>query len=219
VDGAYAAQEHKLSVRYIPETVKIRLWGKAGGRCEYEGCNEPLWVDNTTKAEFNKAYIAHIVADKPGGPRGDKVLSPKLKCDISNLMLLCDPHHRLIDREDVSGHPTERLQQMKRKHEERVELATGIQPVKRSEILLYGERIGEHHVQLNYESAAKAIIPDRYPARSRAIELGLRNSAFEDTSQDYWQVEREHLTRQFAANVKSLLRYSRFPNQILNSLR
>lgn len=53
-----------MSVTYIPESVKIRLWGKAAGRCEYEGCNQPLWLDQLTKAEFNSAYIAHIIPEK-----------------------------------------------------------------------------------------------------------------------------------------------------------
>jgi len=90
-----------VSVSYIPEKIKIRLWGTAAGRCQYEGCNKPLWLDTLTKYEFNVAYIAHIIADSPDGPRGDPELSFKLKADISNLMLMCDEHHRLIDREDV----------------------------------------------------------------------------------------------------------------------
>src|SRR5438270_9024177 len=98
-----------MSVSHIPERVKIRLWGKAAGRCEYEGCNQPLWLDSLTKAEFNISYIAHIIADSPDGPRGDPVLSEQLKSDLLNLMLLCDPHHRLVDKEDVARHPVSRL--------------------------------------------------------------------------------------------------------------
>jgi len=102
-----------MSVSSIPLDVRTRLWGKAGGRCQYDGCNRPLWLDTLTKAEFNTSYIAHIIADEPGGPRGDAVLSKKLKSDISNLMLLCDEHHRLVDRADVSAHPVDRLVEMK----------------------------------------------------------------------------------------------------------
>src|SRR5207249_1098708 len=110
----------QMSISYIPEKVKIRLWGKAAGRCQYEGCNEPLYIDTLTQAEFNLAYIAHIIADSPDGPRGHPVLSEQLKCDLSNLMLLCDPHHRLIDKHDIAGHPVERLREMKALHETRV---------------------------------------------------------------------------------------------------
>ena len=103
-----------MSVSYIPEKTKIILWGLSAGRCQYEGCNKPLYLDSLTKAKFNQAYIAHIVADKPDGPRGDMVLSPLLDKDIKNLMLLCDSHHRLVDKEDVNGHSVDRLKYMKR---------------------------------------------------------------------------------------------------------
>ena len=131
-----------MSVSYIPENVKIRLWGKAAGRCQYEGCNEPLWYDDLTKAEFNSAYIAHIIADSPNGPRGHTILSEQLKSDLSNLMLMCDKHHRLIDKVDIAGHSIERLQAMKTAHEKRVELLSSILNDKRSHIVLYGARIG-----------------------------------------------------------------------------
>lgn len=194
-----------MSVTNIPESVKYRLWGKAAGRCEYDGCNEPLWLDSLTKAEFNIAYIAHIIADKPGGPRGNESLSRKLAADISNLMLLCDCHHRLIDKDDILGHSVERLREMKQKHEDRMELVTAIQSSKRSEVILYGERIGKHHVQLSYDHASHAMIPYRYPARTRAIELSLKNYAFEDADQSYWVNQREHLHRQFAMHVGPIL--------------
>ena len=103
-----------MSVSHIPNKVKLRLWGKTAGRCQYPGCNKILWRDDLTKVEFNTAYIAHIIADKPNGHRGDKVLSKKLPRDISNLMLLCDEHHRLIDKEKVDEHPAELLSEYKR---------------------------------------------------------------------------------------------------------
>lgn len=194
-----------MSVSYIPEKVKIRLWGKAAGRCQYDGCNTSLWLDSLTKEEFNTAYIAHIIADRPDGPRGDAVLSEKLKADITNLMLMCDEHHRLIDREDVKGHSIERLIKMKRKHEERIELQTSVKENKQSHVLLYGANIGQHHAPVSWEKATQAMSPDWYPAESRAIELSLKNSLFSDKEGTYWTLEREHLSRQFTQTVKPRL--------------
>ena len=57
-------------------------------------------------------------------------------------MLMCDEHHRLIDKIDVQGHPAERLQLMKASHEARIELLTSLQEDKKSHVLLYGANIG-----------------------------------------------------------------------------
>lgn len=195
-----------MSTSYIPEWVKLCLWGKAGGRCQYEGCNHPLYRDDVTQAEFNSAYVAHIVADKESGPRGDPVLSPQLASDLSNLMLLCDAHHRLIDRIDVAGHPVPRLQAMKRRHEERIELLTSIGADRGSHVLLYGARIGEHDSHLSFKKATEAMVPDRCPAEPRALEIGLGSSAFSDAESSYWAMEAEQLRRQFASLVTPHLR-------------
>jgi hypothetical protein len=160
-----------------------------------------LYRDDVTQAEFNTAYIAHIVADKESGPRGDPVLSPLLASDLSNLMLLCDAHHRLVDKIDVAGHPVHRLQGMKRKHEERVELVTAIGTDQSSHVLLYGARIGEQGSHVSFRKAAEAMLPARLPAEARAIEIGLGGTAFSDTEPSYWAMEVEQLHREFASQV------------------
>lgn len=191
-----------MSVSYIPDWIKLCLWGKAAGRCQYEGCNEPLYRDRKTQYEFNSAYIAHIVADKPDGPRGHPTLSALLKQDLTNLMLLCDSHHRLVDKINVEGHPATRLQEMKKSHEERIETLTSIAPEQHSHILLYGAKIGQHDSHLSWKKAADAIVPIRYPASASAVEIGLKGSSFFDGEALYWQIETEQLRRQFAAQLK-----------------
>ena len=101
-------------------TIRI-LWGKAAGICQYKGCNEKLFYDETTAHEFNAAYIAHIVASSPDGPRGDKIRSHLISDKIENIMIMCDKHHRLIDREDLLGHPESLLLDMKLEHERNIE--------------------------------------------------------------------------------------------------
>ena len=74
-------------------------------------------------AKMNKAYIAHIVADQPGGPRGDEIRSPKLAKDIRNLMVLCDECHRTIDNlENLETYTEALLLEMKSDHENRIDL-------------------------------------------------------------------------------------------------
>jgi hypothetical protein len=195
-----------MSVSSVSLDIRTRLWGKAGGRCEYEGCNKPLWIHDVTQFEFNSSYVAHIVADEPGGPRGD-INRSKLICnDISNLMLLCDACHRLIDKADVAGHPEERLKGMKARHENRIELLGSLGPEKQSHVLLYGANIGAHDSSLSMNIAAQAMLPDWYPAEARAIELGWTNCALADRDNAYWQAQVLQLKGMFEQAVKPRLR-------------
>ncbi len=191
-----------MSVSYIPEKIKVRLWGKAGGRCEYEGCNIRLWLDSLTQEEFNAAYIAHIIADKPDGPRGDPQLSELLKSDLTNLMLMCDKHHRLIDRDDVQGHPVERLNAMKALHEKRIDALTEIAPDKQSHVVLYGANIGIQGSPLSFREAALGMVPDRYPASQQPLTIGLGNSSFEDQTPEFWQFERLQVQNIIAQQIR-----------------
>lgn len=194
-----------MSSSSIPEKTRVRLWVRASGRCQYAGCNKPLWRDDLTMADMNSAYIAHIIADSPDGPRGDNALSKKLAKEISNLMLLCDVHHRLVDHEDVEGHPAERLHGMKVQHERRIELLTSIQENRKSHVILYGANVGDHHAPVSFQKAAPAMLPGRYPAETIAIRLGMGDSPFTDCEDGTWLLERESLHRQFEERVRPRL--------------
>lgn len=198
-----------MSSSYIPATTRFLLWGRAAGRCQYRGCAAQLWLDETTKTEFNSGYVAHIVADSPKGPRGDAVRSDLLKKDISNLMLLCDVHHRKIDVAEVPEHPEALLLSMKAEHEQRVTLVTSISHDKSSDILLYGAIIGEQTRLPRAEEARVALLPEWYPARYEPITLSLRNSRTTDRTPTYWNGESEQLRRAFETDVRSALRDGR----------
>ena len=92
------------------------LFAKAAGRCQFEGCNKPVLFDELTLREYNKSNVAHIVASSPKGARGDSTRSHLLSDKLSNLMLMCPEHHKLID-DFKADYPEERLLEMKRKHE------------------------------------------------------------------------------------------------------
>jgi len=195
-----------MSISYIPDSVKLRLWARAAGRCEYEGCNDRLWLDSLTKTEFNAAYIAHIIADSPEGPRGDPILSEQLKADITNLILLCDKHHRLVDKVEVDSHSVERLTAMKKAHEQRLDVLTEIAAEKQSHVLLYGANIGTQNAKVSSAGAARAMIPERYPAELLPLSLGLKNSSFADTNDEFWNIESQQLRNMFELSVRPRLR-------------
>lgn len=194
--------EKKTYRKQIPEKVTNLLWCRSAGRCQYEGCNEMLSKDILTKRNYNASYIAHIIAAEPDGPRGDIVLSPKLCQDFENLMLMCDRHHRLIDKIDVIGHPVKRLVAMKRRHEEIIERLTNFKDKTESEILLFGANIGSQKISLTYDEAFNTISQKYYPASNYGIELGLLNSGILDHRKEFWLMEQANLEVNFTDRIK-----------------
>lgn len=188
--------------------IKIQIWTAAAGRCQYRGCNKSLWKEELSIQRMNKAYIAHIIADSEDGPRGDKIKSPLLAKDFNNLMLLCDEHHRKIDIEDVDGHPEHVLIQMKREHEDRIELLTSLKPDQRSHIVAYGANIGQQSSPLSFSTLTEAILPDMFPMNTYPISLGFGLSGIQDRNQSFWLSEVENLEAQFATEVEQVKKMS-----------
>jgi hypothetical protein len=183
---------------------KIFIWGKSAGRCQYPSCKKVLWKDTSAKSEFNLAYIAHIVASSPSGPRGSEELSEKLADDLSNLMLLCDTHHRLIDREEIEGHSVERLQQMKKDHEQQVEYLTSLAEKPKTKIVIYSSNIGQHNSAVDIYSARDAVIPEDFP-QPEHVEISLKNSSQEDDQSNFWQNEEANLKASYNRKIKPYL--------------
>ena len=194
-----------MSVTSISDKNKYMLWSISGGRCQYRGCNKILHTDILTKRNFNQSYIAHIVADSPGGPRGCSTRSVQLADDISNLMLLCDTHHRLIDRDDVAGNPESLLVEMKTEHENRIANACAIAPDKQSHIVTLNMNIGVHTPNVQYSIVSQYLAPDYYPAEAKNIDLGIINSLNKDSDPNFWSDELRNLNQKFERFLFPLL--------------
>ncbi|MCZ2157105.1 MAG: SAVED domain-containing protein [Bryobacterales bacterium] len=128
-----------------------------------------------------------------------------MKAEISNLMLLCDVHHRKIDIADVAGHPVALLQAMKERHERRIELVTALGPDRQSHVVLYGASIGAHNAPLSLKKAAAAMLPERYPAEPHPVTLGMINSATHDRDAAYWVTESRQLKSLVSLQLKPRL--------------
>jgi len=152
-------------------------------------------------AKMNRAYLAHIVAEKPGGPRGDPILSQNLAKDPSNFMLLCDTHHRLIDKEDVEGHPADLLHDFRREHEKRIARLTALQPEKKTHVLLFASPVGYRKGYVSFEQAANAVQPDRYPATDSGMRLDLCEHEVNEYDADFYV----HAKKYVARRLKSCL--------------
>jgi hypothetical protein len=79
--------------RSIKDLPRLLLFVRAGGRCEFDGCNDYLLQHPLTLIPGNFAQMAHIIAFKEDGPRGNAALRPSYINDVGNLMLLCPQCH------------------------------------------------------------------------------------------------------------------------------
>lgn len=117
----------KLKRPNIPIKTQLQLWVVSAGRCQFPGCSEFVLKDKTTLSEGNYSNIAHIISWTPTGPRGDVILSSKLGKDISNLMLMCLRHGKMIDiKKNIPTYTVDFLKSCKEEHENRIKMQTSI---------------------------------------------------------------------------------------------
>ncbi len=101
----------------MPITTRDRklLWARAGGTCAL--CKSRLTADATSgDKDVVLGEEAHIVSEEPNGPR----YRPMPRKDVdsyANLLLLCPSDHKIVD-EQVTSYTEQRLQTLKREHEQ-----------------------------------------------------------------------------------------------------
>jgi hypothetical protein len=111
----------------IPVDERTKLWVRSGGRCAI--CNEYLLENEFTGHVLNVGEMAHNVGRRRSerSPRGMDHLPVEERNKAENLLLLCDRDHKTIDNVATRGDwPVERLQQIKRVHEDRIRYLTGL---------------------------------------------------------------------------------------------
>ena len=202
----YAALEEVTTSRHITDTTRFLLWGRAGGRCQFNGCNSPLWKNPVTQEPANIAQAAHLYAFSSDGPRGNEGIPKDELNNFSNLLLACHKCHKTIDeKKDGGRYSVELLQNWKSRHEARIERVTGIDPNHRSHVVLYDRAIGGVHSPVQYDKASVAMFPDRYPAEDQAIQLAAAASDSTERDADFWAVETRDLKRKFERKIQDRL--------------
>lgn len=160
-----------VQTRSISLPTRLLLFVRAGGRCEFDGCNKYLLEHPLTLTDGNFSEVAHVVAFKPNGPRGKEGTRPAEINDVANLMLLCPQCHKLID-----DHPEEyrrqTLERYKQRHEARILHVTGLGPEQRTSILIVRTSIGDQTVAFPYDHILAAISP-RYPISRQGTLIDL----------------------------------------------
>lgn len=111
----------------MPVSAKVQriLLQRSGNRCAFPGCGKELTLATDSGHDVSSiAEIAHIVAQKPGGPRGEDPLPLDKRDDYDNLILLCLEHHKAID-DNPDSYPVQKLRRWKLDHEQKISEAVG----------------------------------------------------------------------------------------------
>lgn len=89
-----------------------------GGTCYWRDCRERVIKEVEGQYVMN-LQIAHIRAAEPNGPRYDDgpPISDEDRRAFTNLILLCHPHHTLVDKVEPEKYSVETLHKWKRERE------------------------------------------------------------------------------------------------------
>lgn len=103
------------------------LWGRAGARCSFPGCQlELIQFDENKLSGAIIGEEAHIIAQEKEGPRGHIPIEQERVNLYENLILLCPTHHTVIDKQP-ERYTVQALHEMKREHETWVDRKLGRQ--------------------------------------------------------------------------------------------
>lgn len=154
-----------------PTHVRLKLWVKSAGRCEFNGCNEPVWRNNLTLSDGNFADVVHIIAASEDGPRGNEESANK-QIEYSNLMLMCKRCHKEID-DNPEKYSAKTLGEWKWKHEDRIQIQTRYTgDIHKSTVLLFMVNINERLSSINPEVFHNAM-SQNFQLMKKGLELPL----------------------------------------------
>jgi hypothetical protein len=150
-----------------------KLFALTGNECAFPGCALPVF-DTDEKVIIGE--ICHIKAQSPEGPRYDKNQSDPERDAFENLVVMCSPHHKIIDDESTRDRFTvEALTKIKADHE-RLKHNTVVKPD-----VLYQIVESVRRVEARIEAIQKAIgdttyLSTKYPAGYIVFDIDRKNS-------------------------------------------
>lgn len=194
-----------MSKTKIPIKDRRELWFRAAGRCEFKGCNEPLDRHGITMDTCDCSECAHIIADSPEGPRGDAKLSKEMAQDIDNIMLMCPQCHKYIDNEGAKKYDASTLRAMKKHHEERMRMLTGIPEDNQALPVTFGSAIGDSIPMFNFNQLSSAMVPEFYPSKEKSVDLG-GDWYHGDDWERFWAHEAEEIEYKCSGLLKDISR-------------
>jgi len=170
ISAANHAAVVRVPTRKIPEHTRLQLCVRAGGRCEFDSCNEYLFEHPLTYRTGIFGEMAHMVAFRRAGPRG-RGSRPVDINNEKNLMLLCPTCHKLID-DNPCDYSLQTLQEYKTNHEARIRHVTALGQERRTAVLVFRALIEGDTVTVPVDQIVEATAP-RYPLTPEPLRIDL----------------------------------------------
>ncbi|MDX1750028.1 MAG: SAVED domain-containing protein [Methylophaga sp.] len=185
-----------------PGTAAI-VWHDAGGRCMYNGCGSNLGYTPLTTKSARIAYLAHIVASDPDGPRGNEN-SHQSSDDPENIMLMCDGHHRLIDRVDVSGHPASLLNLMREDHSARVRSLLDALKYPSAQIITLLADLAQIPTYISKVELCKSVLSRNYGPLTEIKHMIRRTQRDDRSRPGFWR----HFLHEHDSDIRELISFT-----------
>lgn len=192
--------------RYISAPTTLELWVRSAGRCAH--CNKFLLEEPFRERPINLGERAHIAGwtNTPGSPRGDSAVPLNERGRASNLILLCQVCHTIIDHEDTrADYPEERLHEMKTAHEDRISHVTAMGPDRETAVIRLIGSIRGTVPEMTRSLAVQSVVDGggRYPkfpfAPDRhSIEIDLTKLPEPESDSAYWRLGRAQIDKAVA---------------------
>lgn len=103
----------------ISTEVKRKLWASSGGFCANPSCHKELFAFSNDGTIVNIEEMAHIIGQKPTGPRGGADMPISQRDEFDNLILLCPTCHTTVDK-NPDLYTEDMLKQWKKNHEDSI---------------------------------------------------------------------------------------------------
>lgn len=95
------------------ERTRIQLAALSGNECAFQDCTAPIY---DTDHNVMVGEVCHIRGKRPGSARYDLNQTDDERDAYENLILMCSPHHKIID-DEPERYTVEVLLEFKRRHE------------------------------------------------------------------------------------------------------
>lgn len=100
---------------YVAATERA-LYAFSGTTCYFPECPTPV-ITFVGDEPVSNVEIAHIRGANPGSPRYDPTMTDDDRRSFANLVLLCKPHHEIVDKRHPDRYPPDMLSEWKAQRE------------------------------------------------------------------------------------------------------